>query len=81
MKRNGQAVQDLSTCFNEFNCGPLDHMKQTLQPLQSGIPALDVLAADLLSRKEDGKSKVKEFLNERLYSINKSFSDLISHMS
>ena len=75
MKKDEQAVQDLSACLTEFNCNPFDHTNQTLRSLQSGIPASDVLAADLLSAKEDGKSKVNEFWNERVYSKNKSLND------
>jgi len=50
MKKDEQAVQDISSCLSEFKCDPFDHTNQTLRSLQSGIPASDALAADLDSR-------------------------------
>ncbi len=30
MKKDDQAVHDMSACFNEFKCDPFDHTNQTL---------------------------------------------------
>ena len=62
IRKDEQAVQDISSCLNEFECDPFDHTNQTLRSLQSGIPASDSLAVDIASAKEDGVSKVKEFM-------------------
>ena len=77
MKKNEQAVQDISSCLSEFKCDPFDHTNQTLHSLQSGIPASDALAADLESAKEDGRSKVKEFMDDRVYSKTKSLNERV----
>ena len=77
MKEDEQAVHDISSCLNEFKCDPFDHTNQTLRSLQSGIPASDALAADLESAKEDGRSKVKEFMDDRVYSKTKSLNDRV----
>ena len=75
MKKDEQAIQDMNACLTEFKCNPFYHTNQTLRSLQSGILASEVLAADLKSAKEDGTSKVKEFLKEREYSNTKSLND------
>ena len=77
MKKDEQAVQDLISCLNEFKCDPFDHTNQTLRSLQSGITASDVLTADLESAKEDGRRKVKEFMDERVYSKTKYLNDRV----
>ncbi len=61
----------MSTCLNEFKCDPFDHTNQTLQSLQSRIPVTDVPTAVLKSAKENGTSKVKEFLHDRVHSNTK----------
>ena len=77
MKKDEQAVQDISACLTEFKCDPFDHTNKTLRSLQSGIPASDALAADLNSAKEDGTSKLKQFFNERVYFKTKSLNDRV----
>ena len=77
-KTDEQAVQDISACFNEFKCDPFDERDQSLRSLQSGIAASEALSADLKSAKEDGQRKVKEFLDERVYSKNKSLNDRVA---
>ena len=79
IKKDEQAIQDISACLTKFECDPLDHTDQTLRSLQSGIPASEELAADLKSAKEDGKNKVKEFLSQRVYSKTKCLTDRVSH--
>lgn len=76
-RKDEQAVQDISSCLNEFECDPFDHTNQTLRSLQSGIPASDSLAVDLASAKTDGRSKVKEFMDERVYSKTKTLNDRV----
>ena len=78
MKKDEQTIQDLSACLTEFKCDPFDHDNdQELRSLQSGIPASDVLASDFKSAKEDGTTKVEEFLKERVYSKTKSLNDRV----
>lgn len=77
MRKDEQAVQDISSCLNEFECDPFDLTNQKLRSLQSGIPASDALGVDLASAKKDGESKLKEFLDERIYSKMKSLNDRI----
>ena len=77
IRKDEQAVQDISSCLNEFECDPFDHTNQTLRSLQSGIPASDSLAVDLASAKEDGRSKVKKFMDERVYSKTNSLNDRV----
>jgi len=75
MKTDERAVQNISSCFTEFNCDPFDLTNQTLWSLQSGIHASDALATDLKSAKDYGSSKVQQFRNERVYSKSKSLND------
>jgi len=77
MRNDEQAVQDISSCLSEFECDPFDHTNQTLRSLQLGITATDALAADLASAKENGRSKVEEFVDERVYSKTKSLNDRV----
>jgi len=67
VKRDEQAIQDISACLVEFKCDPFDRTDPTLRSLQSGIPASDMLAADLKSAKEDGTRKLTEFMNKRYF--------------
>ena len=46
--------------------------------MQSGIAASEALSADLKSAKQDGQRKVQEFLDERVYSKNKSLNDRVA---
>ena len=71
-KTDEQDVQDVSAFFNEFKCDPFDERDQSLRSLQSGIIASEALSADLKSAKQDGQRNVQEFLDERVYSKNKS---------
>ena len=77
MKKDEQAIQDLSECFYEFECNPFDHTNQILRSLQSGMMASKELAEDLKSAKEDGETKLEELLNERVYSKIKSLYDRV----
>lgn len=77
VRKDELAVQDISSCLREFECDPFDHTNQTLRSLQAGIPASESLTVDLTSAKEDGRSKVKEFMDERVYSKSKSLNDRV----
>lgn len=77
MRKDEQAVKDISACLTEFKCDPFDSANQTLRSLQSGIPASETLAADLKSAWEDGTSKVNQFMDERVYSKTKSLNDRV----
>ena len=78
IKKDEQAVQDISACLTEFMCDPFDQVNQTLRSLQSGIPASNSLALDLKSAKFDGIQKVQDFMDERVYSKKKSLNDRVS---
>ena len=66
----------LSACLTEFKCDPFD-TNQTLRSLQSGIRTSDALVADLKSAKEDGTSKLKQFMHDRVYFKTKSLNDRV----
>ena len=40
MSRDEQAIQDLISCFKEFDCFPFDPASPTLRTIQSAIPAV-----------------------------------------
>ena len=46
IKKDEKVIQDISSCLNEFKCNPFNHTNPTLQSLQSGIPASEVIATD-----------------------------------
>ena len=73
-----QAVQDLSSCINEFDCGPFDHTIQTLRSLQSGMIASEELVKDFETAHDDGEAPVKKFFDERMFSTEKSFDATIN---
>ena len=78
IKQDEKAVQDISACFSEFKCDPFDMTNTQLQSLQSGLLASDELVADLETAKSDGKKKVPDLMNNRVYSKSASLSDRIS---
>ena len=57
-----QAVQDLSSCINEFDCDPFDLTKPTLRSLQSGMIASEELVKDFEIAHDDGEALVKKIL-------------------
>ena len=77
MRNDEQAVQDISSCLSEFECDTFDHTNETIRSLQSGITATDALAADLALAKDNGRRKVKEFVNDKVYSKTKSLNDRV----
>ena len=77
LKEDEQAVQDLLNCISEFECLPFDPAAPTLQTLQSAIPALEKLIADLKSAYADGKAKLITFLEERIFTKVKSLFDSV----
>lgn len=77
MCKDEQAVQDLISCIKEFYCFPFDPASPNLRPLQSAIPAPTEIIRDFMTAKQDGESKLKEFMDERVYSKKKSIHDRI----
>ena len=67
-----QAVQDLSSCINEFDCDPVDLTEPTLRFLQSGMIASEELVKDFETAHDDGEALVKKFFDERMFSTEKS---------
>ena len=53
------------------------HMNKSLCSRQSGIPASETLAADFKSAKVDGVQTLKQFLEECVYSTEKSLYDQV----
>jgi len=68
MCRDGQAIQDLISCFNEFDCFPFDPASFALRILQSAILATPEPIRDLEKAKQDGEIQLKNFMDERIYS-------------
>ena len=81
MRRDEQAVQDLVSCFREFDCFPFDPASPTLRTLQSAIPAPPELIRDFNTAQQDGESRLKAFMDERIYSKQKSIHDHIKRNS
>ena len=81
MCRDEQAVQDLISCFKEFDCFPFDPASPALQTLQSAIPATPELIRDFKKAKQDGGTQLKVFMDERIYSKEKSNHDHIKRNS
>ena len=62
---------------SEFKCDPFDKINKSLYSLQSGIPASETLSADFKSANVDGVQTLKLFLEERVYSKEKSLYDRV----
>lgn len=77
MRKDEQAVQDLISCIDEFDCFPFNPASPNLRTLQSAIPPSTELVHDFATAKADGESKLKEFMDERVYSKKKSLHDRI----
>ena len=73
-----QAMQDLSSCINEFDCDPFDLTKPTLRSLQSGMIASEEHVKDFETAHDDGEALVKKFFDEKMFSTEKSFDATIS---
>ena len=73
-----QAMQDISSCINEFDCDPFDLTKPTLRSLQSGMIASEELVEDFETAHDDGEALVKKFFDGRMFSTEKSFNATIS---
>ena len=72
IRKDEQAILDLSPCFIEFKCDPFDLSNISLYSLQSSMQASDTLAADFESAKDDGVQKLKQFLEKKVFTKDKS---------
>ena len=81
MCRDEQTVQDLISCFKEFDCFPFDPASPALRTLQSAIPATPELIRDFKKAKQDRETQLKVFMDERIYSKEKSNHDHIKRNS
>ena len=81
MFRDEQAVQDLISCFKEFDCFPFDPASPALRTLQSAIPATHELIRGFKKAKQDGETQLNVFMDERIYSKDKSIHDRIKRNS
>ena len=73
-----QAIQDLISCFKEFDCFPFDPASPTLRTLQSTIPATP---QDFKKAKQDEEAQLKIFMDKRICSKEKSIHDRIKRNS
>ena len=76
-----QAVQDLISCIRELDCFPFEPASPTLRTLQYAIPAPTALIRYFNAAKKDGESQLKAFMDERIYSKEKSIHDQIKRNS
>ncbi|XP_028404399.1 uncharacterized protein LOC114527028 [Dendronephthya gigantea] len=79
--KDEQAIQDLVSCIEEFDCFPFDPASPNLRTLQSAIPAAPEVIRDFKSAKLDGELKLGELMKERVYSKEKSINDRIKRNS
>ena len=77
MKRDESAVQDIESCFEEFDTKPFDDSNPVLRTLQSGIVMSEELKEDLKKSIATGEEQVKSYLKERVYSKELSMRDTI----
>ena len=77
LKEDEQAVHDLLNCMSEFECFPFDPAAPTFQTLQSVMPASDKLIADLKLAYADRVAKLMKFLEERVFTKDKSLFDSV----
>ena len=76
-----QALQDLILCMREFGCFPFDPALPILRPLQSAIPAPPELIRDFQTAREDGELRLETFLEERVYTKERSLHDRVKRNS
>ena len=77
MKRDESAVQDIESCFEEFDTKPFDDSNPVLRTLQSGIVMSEELKENLKKSIATGEEQVKSYLKERVYSKELSMRDTI----
>ena len=75
MKTDEQMVQNITACFEEFDCDPFDLEKPALRTMVSGVSASEELVQDFKSAKNDGEQALQTFLQERVYSKTKSIHE------
>ena len=65
MKKDENALQDIETCFEEFDTKPFEVSNPVLRTFQSAIIASDELIADLKKAISERDKEIISFLNER----------------
>ena len=73
-----QVVQDILSCFMEFDSNPFHPSSPNLRSLESGIEASQELIIDFNGAFTDGKANLDIILNECVFSKTNS---LYSHVS
>ena len=76
LRTDEQVVQDILSCFMEFDSNPFDPSSPNLRSLESGIEASRELIIDFNGAFTDGKANLYIILNERVFSKTNS---LYSH--
>ena len=77
IRKDEQAVQNISDCLKEFGTDPFDQSNTQLRSLQSGIPASKELVNDFKTAKSDGEKWVKDFSERCIYSKQGSLKEKI----
>ena len=80
MQEDEQCVQNIVSCLDEFEAYPFNPDLPTLRTMQSGVPAPQVLVDDFKTAHSDGEERLGIFLEERIYSKNKSIHALVTKM-
>ena len=73
-----EVVQDLLSCFSEFESNPFDLASPSLRTLESGIKASPDVLMDLKTALRDGREDLESLLRDRVFSKE---SSLFAHMS
>ena len=73
IKLDELGVQNIDACIVEFKCDSFDPENVQLRSLQSGQLVSKEVEDDLLSVYKDGKTKVKEFFEERIFTRSKEW--------
>ena len=68
IKKDGQAVQDLIICMDDFDADPFDESVPELRSLQSGVIASPEVLEDLRNALEQGEKQPNEILEKQVFS-------------
>ena len=73
-----EVVQDLLSCFSEFESNPFDLVSPSLRTLESGIKASPDVLMDLKTALRDGREDLESLFRDRVFSKE---SSLFAHTS
>ena len=81
LKLDEEGLQNILGCLEEYGAYPFDLDNQILRTMQSGVPASPELVMDLKSSNKDGEKRLKDILNERVYSKERSLHAKMKKMN